>query len=295
MIGLIIGLSILFSILFAIIVIVASKIKIVSQSDFYIVERMGKYHKTLKTGISVLIPFIDRVILRENYKEKVLDFPAQDVITKDNATIKVDTVIYYQITDPKLYAYGAENPVRAIEILSSTTLRNLLGELELDETLTSRDNVNAKLTSILDTASDSWGIKVHRVELKNIIPPFEIQTAMEKQMRAEREKRALILEAEGRKQALILNASANKESAILEAEGVKQAKILEAEGQRKALELINSVQISSNVLTLRSLEELGKLGNGQATKIILPPNLTNVAQYMAAGAEIFNLKDKTNK
>lgn len=293
--------------LFLATILVGSSLKIVAQSNFIIVERLGKYHKTLKNGLNFVIPFIDKVRLRDNYKEKVLDFDAQDVITKDNATIKVDTVVYLQITDPKLYAYGAEEPKRAIENLSATTLRNLLGELELDETLTSRDTINIKLADILDAASDSWGIKVHRVELKNILPPRDVQQAMEKQMRAEREKRATILEAEGqkeasileaegRKAATILNAEAENKSLVIKAEARKQSAILEAEGKKKSIDLVASANINKDVLTLKALDQLGVLANGNATKIILPPNLSNIASLMATGAEVFEAaKEKPAK
>lgn len=265
----------------------ARSIRIVPQTQFYVVERLGKFHRVLNNGIHFLIPFIDRVRLRENFKEKVFDFAAQDVITKDNATIKVDTVVYLQITDPKLYTYGAEQPKKAIENLSATTLRNLLGELELDETLTSRDTINTKLADILDAASDNWGIKVHRVELKNILPPRDIQQAMEKQMRAEREKRANILEAEGFKVAAILEAEGKKEALVLNSQAIKQASILEAEGQKKAIELLTSARISERVLNWKALEELGKLGQGKATKIIIPPDLKNIARAMSVASGVF--------
>ncbi|EIE40280.1 SPFH domain-containing protein [Mycoplasmopsis canis] len=274
-------------------------IKIIPQSEFAVVERIGNYNRTLKNGINFIIPFIEKIVRKGNYKEKVMDFPEQDVITKDNAGIRVDTVVYLSITDPKLYVYGAENPMKAIENLSATTLRNLLGELELDETLTSRDTINSKLTLILDEASNSWGIKVYRVEIKNITPPIDIQNAMEKQMRAEREKRANILEAEGMKASAILIAEGQKASNILKAEGLKQANILKAEadkqseilraeGQQKAIDLLKESKISKDVLTLKSIEELGKLADGKATKIIIPPNLSNIASTMAVAGEIFN-------
>ncbi|QJB70972.1 SPFH domain-containing protein [Mycoplasma sp. 1654_15] len=279
-------------------IILVSRIRIIPQSHFYIVERLGKYHRTIQNGLHFIWPFLERISLKENWKEKVYDFPAQDIITKDNANIKVDSVVFLQITDPKLFAYGAEKPIKAIENLSATTLRNLLGDLELDETLTSRDTINLKLTQILDTASDAWGIKVHRVEIKNIIPPKDIQNAMEKQMRAEREKRANILEAEGSKTAKILEAEAFKQSSILEAEGKKQAAILAAEaekesqilkaaGTKEAIELLNSSNVKREVLVLKSIEQLGTLANGKATKIIIPPNLSNVASTMATVSELF--------
>ncbi|MGY6172592.1 SPFH domain-containing protein [Candidatus Mycoplasma pogonae] len=283
-VGIIIGVGLAIFVIVALIM----AFKIVPQTYFYVVERLGTYNRTLKNGLHFIVPFIDKIALKENLKEKVLDFPAQDIITKDNAAIKVDTVVYLQITDPKLFAYGAEKPLSAIENLSATTLRNLLGELELDETLTSRDTINSKLASILDAASDQWGIKVHRVELKNIIPPRDIQSAMEKQMRAEREKRANILEAEGYKVSKILEAEGQKSAAILKAEGIKQSSILEAEGQKKSIELLTSAQLNREVLTWKSIEQLGKLANGTATKIIIPPNLNDIATTMATASEIFN-------
>ncbi|TDV24367.1 regulator of protease activity HflC (stomatin/prohibitin superfamily) [Mycoplasmopsis mustelae] len=298
---LIIVLVVLTILLVFVIITIVKSIKIVNQSEFFVVERLGKYHKIIEKGINFLIPFIDRIVGNENFKEKVFDFPEQDVITKDNAIVKVDTVVYLSITDPKLYKYGAENPIRAIENLSATTLRNLLGELELDECLTSRDTINSKLTIVLDEASDAWGIKVHRVEIKNILPPTDIQSAMEKQMRAEREKRANILTAEGEreaqilraqgeKQAKILQAEADKESQILRAEAQKQESILRAEGERKAIELLNSSPLTSKILTLRSIEQLGNIANGKATKIIIPPNLSDVAKTMSVASEFFNEK-----
>ncbi|WGI36327.1 SPFH domain-containing protein [Mesomycoplasma lagogenitalium] len=290
----IITLAIVLSILLILVLIAIIKsIKIIPQSEFAVVERLGKYQKTLGNGINFLVPFVDKIVLKDNYKEKTLDFPEQDIITKDNAGIRVDSVVYLQITDPKLYAYGAEKPMKAIENLSATTLRNLLGELELDETLTSRDTINSKLTLVLDEASDSWGIKVHRVEIKNITPPKDIQNAMEKQMRAEREKRANILEAEGLKAAEVLRAEAEKISQVLKAEGQKEAEILKAQGQARSIELLNSSKISKDILTFKSLEQLGKLGDGQATKIIIPPNLASVASSMSVISEL--LKDETIK
>lgn len=279
--------------------LILSSIKVVSEANFLIIERLGKYSKTWEKGIHIMIPIIDRVVYRENYKEKVFDFPAQTVITKDNTTIKVDTVVYLKIFSPKLFAYGSEKPIKAIENLSATTLRNLLGELELDQSLTSREMVNTKLTTILDNASDAWGIKVIRVEIQNIIPPLEIQDAMAKQMRAEREKRASILESEGNKQSAILVAEGRKESQVLEAEGRKtavilaaeakrQSEILEAQGKHEAVKLINNAGLNFAYLQFKAIEELGKLSNGQATKIILPPNLADIAKMMAAGSEIFS-------
>ncbi|MCU4706892.1 SPFH/Band 7/PHB domain protein [Mycoplasma sp. CSL7503-lung] len=305
MVGMIIGIIFLVIILLFLIITLISSIKVIPQSKFAIVERLGKYNKTLENGINFIIPFLDRIVARENYKEKVLDFPEQDIITKDNATIRVDTVVYLKITDPKLFIYGAENSMKAIENLSATTLRNLLGELELDETLTSRDTINSKLTLILDEASDSWGIKVHRVEIKNIIPPRDIQNAMEKQMRAEREKRASILEAEGskassiliaegQKEAKILQAEADKQAQILKAEAKKESEILEAEGKRKAIDIINETNLSNEFLTLKAIEQLKEIANGKATKIFLPSNLSSIAGTMSLASELFS-KEKSDK
>lgn len=263
-------------------------IKIVPQTSFYVIERFGVYKKVWNSGIHVKIPFIDRVALKGNYKEKVSDYEPQDVITKDNVLITVDTVVFYQITDAKLYTYGAENPNLALEKLSATTLRNLLGELDLDHTLTSREIVNNKLTSILDEASDAWGIKVNRVEVKNITPPKDVQKAMEKQMKAEREKRANILEAEGRKEASIKIAEGRSKALILEAEAHKEAKILKAQAEREAIELITSAKITPEYLKYQSIEGLKTLADGNATKIIIPPNLADIASTMSVAAEMFN-------
>lgn len=263
-------------------------IKIVPQTSFYVIERFGVYKKVWNSGIHVKIPFIDRVALKGNYKEKVSDYEPQDVITKDNVLITVDTVVFYQITDAKLYTYGAENPNLALEKLSATTLRNLLGELDLDHTLTSREIVNNKLTSILDEASDAWGIKVNRVEVKNITPPKDVQKAMEKQMQAEREKRANILEAEGRKEASIKIAEGRSKALILEAEAHKEAKILKAQAEREAIELITSAKITPEYLKYQSIEGLKNLADGNATKIIIPPNLADIASTMSVAAEMFN-------
>lgn len=263
-------------------------IKIVPQTSFYVIERFGVYKKVWNSGIHVKIPFIDRVALKGNYKEKVSDYEPQDVITKDNVLITVDTVVFYQITDAKLYTYGAENPNLALEKLSATTLRNLLGELDLDHTLTSREIVNNKLTSILDEASDAWGIKVNRVEVKNITPPKDVQKAMEKQMQAEREKRANILEAEGRKEASIKIAEGRSKALILEAEAHKEAKILKSQAEREAIELITSAKITPEYLKYQSIEGLKTLADGNATKIIIPPNLADIASTMSVAAEMFN-------
>ncbi|MDZ7293758.1 SPFH domain-containing protein [Mycoplasmopsis pulmonis] len=291
--------------LFCLVLVLPFSLKIVSQTEFIIVERLGTYRKTLTNGIHFIIPIIDIPRSRGNFKEQVLDFKPQDVITKDNAIVKVDSVIFFQITDAKLYTYGAEYPIKALENLSYTTLRNLLGEFELDELLTSRDIVNAKLTTTIDLASDAWGIKVHRVELKTIDPPADIKNAMEKQLRAEREKRANILEAQGQREAAILEAQGQreaailaaqgeKEAAILRAQGQREAAILEAEGQKKSIYLLNSSDISKEVLTWKSIEQLGRIADGKATKIIIPPSLQNLAGSMASVAEFFDIKDKKN-
>jgi regulator of protease activity HflC (stomatin/prohibitin superfamily) len=287
-----------------VIIIALSSIKIIKQATVGVVERLGKYHKTAEQGINVIIPFIDRFRAIIDLREQVVDFPPQPVITKDNVTMMIDTVVYYQITDPFKVTYEISNAILAIENLTDTTLRNIVGDLELDETLTSRDLVNTKLRSILDEATDKWGIKVNRVELKNILPPQDIQNAMEKQMRAEREKReailiaegqktAAILEAEGQKQAAILNAEAIREAAIREAEGLRQAQILKAEGEAQAiltvqkafadsLIMIKEAQADNKVLALKSLEAIKDLAEGQATKLIIPSDLAGLAGVFAA-------------
>lgn len=278
---------------------IAKNIRIVPQSFAYVIERLGVYSTTWQTGLHIKIPFIERVAKKISLKEQVVDFEPQAVITKDNVTIQIDTVVFYQITDPKLYTYGVENPIIAIENLSATTLRNIIGELELDNTLTSRDTINAKIRVILDEATDAWGIKVNRVELKDIIPPREIQNAMEKQMKAERERRESILRAEGEKQSKILvaeghkeskilEAEADKQSAILHAEAVKEAKIREAEGEAAAIEtvqkasadairLLNEANANDAVLKLKALEAFAKAADGQATKIIIPSEIQGMA------------------
>lgn len=278
---------------------IAKNIRIVPQSFAYVIERLGVYSTTWQTGLHIKIPFIERVAKKISLKEQVVDFEPQAVITKDNVTIQIDTVVFYQITDPKLYTYGVENPIIAIANLSATTLRNIIGELELDNTLTSRDTINAKIRVILDEATDAWGIKVNRVELKNIIPPREIQNAMEKQMKAERERRESILRAEGEKQSKILvaeghkeskilEAEADKQSAILHAEAVKEAKIREAEGEAAAIEtvqkasadairLLNEANANDAVLKLKALEAFAKAADGQATKIIIPSEIQGMA------------------
>ena len=285
-------------------IIIISNIRIVPQSHAMIIERLGTYVSTWQTGLHVKVPFIDRIANRVSLKEKVLDFPPQPVITKDNVTMKIDTVVYMEITDPKLYTYGVENPMTAIENLSATTLRNIIGELELDSTLTSRDVINTKMRAILDEATDPWGIKVNRVEVKNIMPPEAIREAMEKQMRAERERREKILIAEGQKQSEILVAEGKKQSAILEAEAEKESMILKAEAEKEAaikraegeaqaiktvqdataagLKMIKDVGVDANVLKLRSLETLEKAADGQATKLIIPADFQNMAGLVSS-------------
>ena len=280
-------------------IIIISNIVIVKQATARIVERLGAYRETWNVGIHFKIPFIDRARPAISLKERVADFPPQPVITKDNVTMQIDTVVYFQVTDPKLYTYGVERPISAIENLTATTLRNILGDLELDQTLTSRDTINTKMRTILDEATDPWGIKVNRVELKNIIPPREIQDAMEKQMKAERERRqailkaegvkqSQILEAEGEKQALILRADAAKQAKILDAEGEKEKQILEAEGQAaailktqeavaKSIELINEANPGDSVIKLKALEAFKDVANGNATKLIIPSDIQGLA------------------
>ena len=286
-----------------IVVIVLPNIKVVPQARAYVIERIGSYHETWKNGLHVKIPFLDRIANNVSLKEIVKDFAPQPVITKDNVTMQIDTVVYFQITDPKLYTYGVENPINAIENLTATTLRNIIGELELDQTLTSRDIINSKMRSILDEATDPWGIKVNRVEVKNILPPRDIQEAMEKQMRAERERREKILQAEGEKKSSILIAEGEKESAILRAEAKKESQIKIAEGEAEALlkmkqaeadsiKLIKDAKADKAVLTLKSFEALSNVANGNATKIIVPSELQNIATIGTTIEEMF--KD-TNK
>ena len=292
----------------------ATRIKIVSQSNAYVVERLGRFHSVWQTGIHILWPFVLKIVKKVSLKEQVMDFDPQPVITKDNVTMQIDTVVFFTITDPKAYCYGVDNPIIAIEKLTATTLRNIIGEIELDATLTSRDIINSKMKTILDEATDPWGIKVNRVELKNILPPKDIRDAMEKQMRAERERREAILQAEGIKQAAILKAEGEKKSAILkaeanrqvlieEAEGIKQAAILKAEGEAQALlaihqataeglkELKNS-QPDQNVITLKAFETLGTMADGKATKIIVPSNLQGLASLATSLSEIVKDENK---
>ena len=274
-------------VLLVLVAIAASGVKIIPQSRAYVVERLGAYHRTMQTGLHYVIPFVERVANNVSLKEIVKDFPPQPVITKDNVTMQIDTVVYFQITDSKLYTYGIENPVNAIENLTATTLRNIIGELELDETLTSRDVINTKMRSILDEATDPWGVKVTRVEVKNILPPRDIQESMEKQMRAERERREAILKAEGEKKSAILIAEGEKESTILRADAEKEAKIRAAEGEAEAiikiqeataqgLRLLKSADMDEAVLKLKSYEAMVEVANGNATKIIVPSELQNL-------------------
>ena len=272
------------------VVFILPNIKIVPQAHSYVIERLGSYKETWKNGLHLKLPFLDRIANKVTLKEIVKDFPPQPVITKDNVTMQIDTVVYFQITDAKLFTYGVEYPITAIETLTATTLRNLIGELELDQTLTSRDIINSKMRSILDEATDPWGIKVNRVEVKNIIPPRDIQEAMEKQMRAERERREKILQAEGEKKSSVLIAEGEKESAILRAEAKKESQIRIAEGEAQALlkikqaeadgiKLLKEAKADEAVLKLKSFETLSNVANGQATKIIVPSDLQNLATF----------------
>ena len=277
--------------------LLVTNIRIVPQARAYVVERLGAYHGTWQVGLHFKVPLIDIISRKVSLKEKVIDFPPQPVITKDNVTMEIDTVIYFQITDPKLYTYGVESPMDAIENLTATTLRNIIGELELDESLTSREHINSKIRLVLDEATDPWGIKINRVEVKNITPPRDIQTAMEKQMRAERERREAILIAEGEKKSAILIAEGQKEAAILEAEAKKQTAIKEAEGQSQAilminqatadgLKLIKDAQLDDAVIKLKSLEAFQKAADGQATKIIIPSEIQGIAGLAASVKEL---------
>ena len=280
-----------------IIALLVSNIRIVPQARAYVVERLGAYHGTWQVGLHFKIPLIDKIARKVSLKEKVIDFPPQPVITKDNVTMEIDTVIYFQITDPKLYTYGVESPLDAIENLTATTLRNIIGELELDESLTSREHINSKIRIVLDEATDPWGIKINRVEVKNITPPRDIQTAMEKQMRAERERREAILIAEGEEKCAIRIAEGQKEAAILQAEAKKQTAIKEAEGQSEAilminkatadgLKLIKDAQLDDAVIKLKSLEAFQKAADGQATKIIIPSEIQGLAGLAASVKEL---------
>ena len=311
------GVIVLLVVIVLVLWVLASCIRIVPQAYAVVLERLGAYKATWSTGIHFKVPFIERVARRVNLKEQVVDFPPQPVITKDNVTMQIDTVVFFQITDPKLYAYGVENPIMAIENLSATTLRNFIGDMELDETLTSREVINTRMRASLDEATDPWGIKVNRVELKNIIPPAAIQDAMEKQMKAERERREAILKAEGEKRSTILVAEGKKQSAILDAEAEKQAAILhaeaqkermikEAEGQAQAvlkvqqataegLRMIKDAGADESVLTLKSLEALTKVADGKATKIIIPSEIQGIAGLATSLKEIMTDKPAEQK
>ncbi|MBQ3183333.1 MAG: SPFH/Band 7/PHB domain protein [Clostridia bacterium] len=297
------------ALIFLVLIVIVSNIRVVPQSYAIVIERLGAYYTTWNTGLHIKIPFLDRMLRKVSLKEQVVDFPPQPVITKDNVTMRIDTVVYYLITDPKLYAYGVENPLQAIEVLSATTLRNIIGEMELDETLTSRDVINTRLRTILDEATDPWGIKVNRVELKNILPPPEIQDAMEKQMKAERERReqilraegekkAAILVAEGKKESTILTAQAEKEAAILRAEAIKEATIREAEGKAEAIlkvqeataqgiAKLNEANPTKEVLTLKSFDALKEVADGKSTKIIVPSEIQGLAGMAASLKGVF--------
>ena len=277
---------ILIAILVIIAILLIVNIRVVSQSQAYVIERLGGYHSTWNVGVHIKMPFIDKIANKMSLKEKVFDFPPQPVITKDNVTMMIDTVVYFQITDPKLYTYGVEKPINALENLSATTLRNIIGELELDESLTSRDVINTKMRSILDEATDPWGIKVNRVEVKNIEPPQAIREAMEKQMKAERERREQILIAEGHKQSAILEAEAQKEAAIQKAKGEAEA-IREVQKAKAAgLAMIKEVSIDEKVLKLRSLEAFEVAADGKATKIIIPSEIQNLAGVVESISQI---------
>lgn len=307
------GLIILGIILLILLIVIVSNVKVVPQAHAYVIERLGTYHVTWSTGLHVKIPFIDKISKKVSLKEQVIDFPPQPVITRDNVTMQIDTVVYFEITDPKLYTYGVERPLSAIENLTATTLRNIIGDLELDNTLTSRDTINGKIRVILDEATDAWGIKVIRVELKNILPPREIQDAMEKQMKAERERREAILRAEGEKKSMILVAEGNKESAVLNAEAEKEAAILraeaekekkikEAEGQAEAIRAvqratadgiryIKEAGADQAVLQLKSLEAFQAAADGKANKIIIPSDIQGIAGLVKSISEIAAKED----
>ena len=289
-----------------ILLIVIPSIKIVPQAKSYVIERLGSYYQTWGNGLHFKIPFIDRIANTTTMKEIVKDFAPQPVITKDNVTMQIDTIVYFQITNPKLYTYGVENPISAIENLTATTLRNIIGELELDQTLTSRDIINNKMRSILDEATDPWGIKVNRVEVKNILPPRDIQEAMEKQMRAERERREKILQAEGEKKSSILIAEGEKESAILRAEAKKESQVKIAEGEAEAMlklkqaeaegiKLLKEAKADNSVLMLKSYEALSKVAEGSSTKIIIPSNMEGIASFGTVINEMIDKSDKSKK
>ena len=284
-------------IIIIVILLIVTNIRIVPQANAFVIERLGTYMQTWQTGLHFKIPLIDKVARKVSLKEHVIDFPPQPVITKDNVTIEIDTVVYFQVTDPKLFTYGVENPMAAIENLSATTLRNIIGELELDETLTSRELINSKITLVLDEATDAWGIKINRVEVKNITPPRDIQAAMEKQMRAEREKREAILQAEGEKRSAVLIAEGNKEALILSAEAEKEAAIRRAEGEAQAIlkvqeatasgiRMIAEAGATKEVLTLKGLEAFEHAADGQSTKIIIPSEIQGLAGLASSLTEI---------
>ena len=292
-----VGVFVVVALVIIAILVVIANIKIVPQAYAYVIERFGAYKGTWGTGLHFKVPFIDKISKKVSLKEQVIDFPPQPVITKDNVTMQIDTVVYFEITDPKMYTYGVERPISAIENLTATTLRNIIGEMELDHTLTSRDVINSKIRIILDEATDPWGIKVNRVELKNIIPPREIQEAMEKQMKAERERRARILDAEGEKRSAILIAEGNKESAILNAEAIKESKIREAQGEAEAIvavqkaiadgiRMLNEADPSKGVIALKSLEAFEKAADGKATKLIIPSEIQGMAGLAASLKEM---------
>lgn len=290
--------GIVVAVLIAVVIgIIIANVRIVPQANAFVIERLGAYHTTWETGLRVKIPIIDRVAKRVSLKESVVDFPPQPVITKDNVTMQIDTVVFYRIVDPKLYTYGVERPMMAIENLTATTLRNIIGDMELDATLTSRDTINSQITQVLDVATDAWGIKINRVELKNIMPPKEIQDSMEKQMKAERERREKILQAEGEKKSAILVAEGEKESAILRAEAVRESKIREAEGEAEAIlkiqqataegiAMINKVAPSPEVISIKALEAFQKAADGKATKIIIPSEIQGLAGLATSLTEL---------
>ena len=294
---------IVIALIIILVIVFILNIRVIPQTHAYIIERLGGYHTTWEVGIHFKLPFLDRIAKKVNLKEQVVDFKPQAVITEDNVTMQIDTVVFYQITDPKMYAYGVENPMMAIENLTATTLRNIIGDLELDETLTSRDTINTQMRSVLDEATDPWGIKINRVELKNIIPPTEIQNAMERQMKAERERRESILRAEGEKKSAILVAEGEKESAILRAEAKKQAAIRESEGKAEAIvkvqtavaegiRRINEASPSQGYLAIKSLEAFEKAADGKATKLIIPSNIQGLAGLAASVKDILTAVEK---
>ena len=294
---------IVIALIIILVIVFILNIRVIPQTHAYIIERLGGYHTTWEVGIHFKLPFLDRIAKKVNLKEQVVDFKPQAVITEDNVTMQIDTVVFYQITDPKMYAYGVENPMMAIENLTATTLRNIIGDLELDETLTSRDTINTQMRSVLDEATDPWGIKINRVELKNIIPPTEIQNAMERQMKAERERRESIPRAEGEKKSAILVAEDEKESAILRAEAKKQAAIRESEGKAEAIvkvqtavaegiRRINEASPSQGYLAIKSLEAFEKAADGKATKLIIPSNIQGLAGLAASVKDILTDVEK---